>query len=176
MFIQPSIGKYAYALPVQPAGWVTAGANWMLCRPRVGHYQAWTDGLWWGQQLGLTPLVSHWAHLYLAHRTGGIRACAPPKYSKHTASATPLRASPVHSPTLLKKSWSQISKISSIGMTPEPLGKNSYNPMAPGQLQGWPHSSAVSTAFLQKHQHSAPGRSFAAKWALLWSSMQGWKG
>lgn len=61
------------------------------------------------------------------------------------------------------------------GNDPQLLGKNIYNAVVPGELQGWPQTSQLSSMVgkhmsPQKHQHFAPGCSFAAKWALFWFS------
>lgn len=94
MFIQPFVGNYAHALPMQLAGWLRAPCKLHAVYAWTGHYRAWIDGLWWGHRVGLTPLCSHWAQLSLAHSVGGERVCVPPKHPVYsTALAAALRDS-----------------------------------------------------------------------------------
>lgn len=105
MFIQPFVGKYAHALPVQLAGWVRARCKLHTVYTWTGHHGAWMDGLWSGHQVGLTPLGSHWAQPSLAHRVGRVRVRVPSKHPVHTALAAALRESLllcVHSSTVLQ--------------------------------------------------------------------------
>lgn len=103
MFIQPLVGKYAHALPMEMAGW-EPDANSTQCTPG----QDTTEPEWMGSGEGtrlVSPLGSHWAQLTLAHSVGGVRVCVPPKHLVHTALAAALRESLllcVHSSTVLQ--------------------------------------------------------------------------
>lgn len=79
--------------------------------------------------------------------------------------------------------WQQGQPLSSSlsglhGDDPQLLGKNSYNAVVPGELQGWPQSPQLSSMVGKNiSPRETPALctccNFTAKWALFWFSTQG---
>lgn len=81
-------------------------ANSTLCTPGQDIMEPeYPDGLWWGHQVGLTPLGLHWAQPSLPDSMEGVTVCVPSKHASHTALAATLRQSLllwVHPSTVLQ--------------------------------------------------------------------------